>query len=111
MAKAKEESKKPDWLKMKPAEVEKLVIELAKKGESPSKIGLILRDQHGIPKTKLVAAKKIVQILRENNLSPRPDRENTADQVKNLEKHIALHKHDSSANRAVIKKLWVINRQ
>ena len=65
--KKKEEEKKPSWIKLKPKEVEDLVVDLAKKGESPAKIGLILRDKHGIPKTK-VFGKKIKQILDQKGI-------------------------------------------
>lgn len=44
----------PIWCKYKPEEVEALVIKLAKDGNSPSKIGTILRDQHGIPLAKSI---------------------------------------------------------
>ena len=55
------------FIKVKPAEVEALVVQLAQKNTPPEKIGLILRDQHGIPKAKLLG-KKIGQILRENKI-------------------------------------------
>ena len=51
-----------EWLKIKPSEVENIVIDLYKKGNTPAKIGLILRDQHGIPKAKLIG-KKISKII------------------------------------------------
>ncbi|HFC49294.1 MAG TPA: 30S ribosomal protein S15, partial [Thermofilum sp.] len=38
---------KPKWVKYTPSEVEELVVSLAKKGYSPTMIGLILRDQYG----------------------------------------------------------------
>lgn len=104
-----ESSEKPGWIKLKPAEVEKLIIELAQKGETPEKIGLILRDQHGIPKVKLMG-KKISRILRENKISYRTQKERVNDKIKNLEQHIARKKHDVSAKRSLSKNLWVLNR-
>jgi small subunit ribosomal protein S15 len=60
----------PSWCKYAPEEVEALVIKLAKEGSSPSKIGTILRDKHGIPLTKPITGKSITQILKDNNLAP-----------------------------------------
>ncbi|MCJ7760663.1 30S ribosomal protein S15, partial [Candidatus Bathyarchaeota archaeon] len=41
--------KSPSWCKYREEEVEALVVKLAKQGNSPSMIGLILRDNYGIP--------------------------------------------------------------
>jgi len=59
---------KPSWIKMKSDEMEKIVVELAKKGESPAKIGLILRDKYGIPKVKLFG-KRMVEIFAEHGVN------------------------------------------
>ena len=45
---------KPSWIKTSQKELENLVIELAKEGKTPAQIGLVLRDKHGIPKTRLL---------------------------------------------------------
>lgn len=64
----------PEWVKMTPEEVEKLIVSLAKKGYSKAMIGQILRDQYGIPLVKALLGKKISQILAENNVNPQiPD--------------------------------------
>jgi len=54
----------------KPEEVIQLVIKLAKEGHTPSKIGLILRDQYGIPDVRAITGKSILQILEEHGLAP-----------------------------------------
>ena len=100
------ESQKPDWLKIKPAEVEKIVLDLAKKGESPAKIGLILRDQHGIPKAKLLG-KRIAQIIKEANIPLKSELSQIQDKIKVLENHISKNKHDYTSNRSLAKKLWI----
>lgn len=69
-------SKKPlrktvsTWVKIKPKEVEKIVVNLAKQGTWPSKIGLILRDSYGIPSVKKITRKSILRIMKDNNLTP-----------------------------------------
>lgn len=107
--KAESKHVKPDWVKMKPAEIESLVLELAKKGESPAKIGLILRDQHGIPKAKLLG-KKVSQILREHKIIKYPEQENVSAKIENLKRHETTHKHDKQAKRSLGKQLWALNK-
>ena len=101
--------KKPEWVKMKPSEVEQIVIDLAKKGESPEKIGLILRDTHGIPKVKLVG-KKISKILEEAKISISGNGERTQKKIDNIERHILKNKHDYTALRSLQKKRWIVNK-
>ena len=47
-----------------------MVIKLAKEGHNSSEIGIILRDQHGIPLTKPITGRNISQILRDEGLAP-----------------------------------------
>jgi ribosomal protein S15P/S13E len=102
------ENEKADWIKMKPAELEKIVIDLAKKGEAPAKIGLILRDMHGVPKAKLLG-KKVTQILKEAKVSFKSDQEIIKGNMENIKKHIALHKHDFGAKRTLTKAIWSLH--
>merc|ERR1712075_21331 len=39
-------------------------------GYTPSQIGVVLRDSHGIPQVKMIAGNKIVRILRSQGLAP-----------------------------------------
>lgn len=100
---------KPEWVKMKPAEVESLIIKLHKEGHPPAKIGLILRDQHGIPKAKLMG-KKISQILKEAKLNFVAESEIINKKVDTLRSHIGKNKKDYSASRSLAKSLWIINK-
>ncbi|KAJ1563394.1 ribosomal 40S subunit protein S13 [Nowakowskiella sp. JEL0078] len=60
----------PSWLKTSPEEVVEQICKLAKKGLSPSLIGVILRDSHGIAQVRSVTSNKILRILKANNLAP-----------------------------------------
>merc|ERR1711865_109022 len=60
----------PSWLKISAADVEENICKLAKKGLTPSQIGVILRDSHGIAQVKGVTGQKIVRILKANGLAP-----------------------------------------
>ncbi|MBU0907046.1 MAG: 30S ribosomal protein S15 [Nanoarchaeota archaeon] len=98
-------SAKPNWVKMRAADLEKIVVELGKKGDSPAKIGLILRDQYGVPRAKLLG-KKITKILDENGVSYQDDKAIVDKRVALLQSHIGKNKHDFCASRALTKKLW-----
>merc|ERR1711988_97905 len=54
----------PSWLKVNPGEVTEHVCKLAKKGLTPSQIGVILRDSHGIAQVSHVTGSKILRILK-----------------------------------------------
>ena len=60
----------PTWLKMRPDEVRDHICKLAKKGLSPSQIGVTLRDSFGIPQVKNVTGSKILRILKAKGLAP-----------------------------------------
>ncbi|NWF87219.1 30S ribosomal protein S15 [Candidatus Bathyarchaeota archaeon] len=59
----------PSWCKYQPEEVEALVIKLAKEGNSPSRIGTILRDNYAIPLAKPITGKSITKILKGADLA------------------------------------------
>jgi small subunit ribosomal protein S15 len=107
MAEEKTEMKKPDWVKMKPAELEKIVLELFSKGESPAKIGLILRDKHGIPKAK-VLGKRITEILKEAKVPLKSEKAKIQAETERLNKHIEKNKHDATAKRHLTKMIWAL---
>lgn len=104
-----EKKENKDWVKMKPAEIKQIVIDLAKKGETPAKIGLILRDQHGVAKAKLLG-KKISQIITEEGIVIKSMKENVEGKITKLNTHSAKHKHDYSAKRSLTKKLWIVSK-
>ncbi|MDO8563458.1 MAG: hypothetical protein Q7R87_00430 [Nanoarchaeota archaeon] len=103
------EKVKPDWVKIKPAELSKIILALHKEGNSPAKIGLILRDQHGIPRAKLLG-KKITAFLKEENQTIETQVPQIEKSKANLERHIAKNKHDYTALKTLHKKLWDLNR-
>ncbi|RLN04944.1 uncharacterized protein C2845_PM13G01420 [Panicum miliaceum] len=60
----------PTWLKTAASDVEEMITKAAKKGQMPSQIGVILRDQHGIPLVKSVTGSKILRILKAHGEKP-----------------------------------------
>jgi small subunit ribosomal protein S15 len=79
----------PSWVRYGAKEIEMLIIKLAKEGNAPSKIGLILRDNYGIPLSKQITGKKITRILKEKNLLQKfPE-----DLLALIKRSIAVRKH------------------
>lgn len=93
----------PDWCSRSPEEVEDVVIRFFKEGKSTSMIGLILRDQYGVPFTKLITGKTISQILKERELLPKlpEDILNLIKKAVNLRKHLENNSKDLSGRRGL----------
>ncbi len=93
----------PTWIRYKPKEVEMLLVKLAKEKNTPSQIGIILRDSYGVPSVKLLLGKSISQILDEKKLqAPLP--EDLLALIKRsimLKKHLEGNKKDQVAKRGV----------
>ncbi len=105
--KGKSGSKKPltkaTWVEYSSEEVEQLVVKLAKEGHSSAMIGLILRDQYGIPSVRDVTGKKISKILAEHGLTPKipEDLFNLLKRAVNLRKHLEVHRKDKHSRRGL----------
>ncbi len=86
----------PEWMKRSPEWVEEKVIELAKVGTSQSMIGLILRDQYGVPLVSQITGKSISQILKEKELGGGfpEDLLNLMKKAVKIRKHMEEHKKD-----------------
>lgn len=86
---------KPTWVRMKEPELKKLILELSET-HAPSKIGHILRDQYGIPTTK-VFGKSLKQYLQELKIERNEDLENAEKKVENLKEHLKNNITDRKA--------------
>jgi small subunit ribosomal protein S15 len=93
----------PSWCKYQPEEVEAMVIKLAKEGNSPSRIGTILRDQNSIPLVKPITGKTITKILKEAQLAPSmpEDLANLLKKAGNLSAHYEKNKTDLHNKRSL----------
>ena len=79
----------PSWLKSTSKDVEEHVCKLAKKGLTPSQIGVILRDSHGIAQVRSVTGNKILRLLKRNGLAP----ELPEDLYHLIKKAVSVRKH------------------
>ena len=65
------------------------------------KIGLVLRDNYGIPKTRIYGF-KISEVLKKAGKYESPDLKNLKNKTTKLESHFKIHKHDQRTKRAII---------
>ncbi|KAF5732300.1 hypothetical protein HS088_TW18G00994 [Tripterygium wilfordii] len=79
----------PSWLKVSAQDVDENICKFAKKGLTPSQIGVILRDSHGIAQVKSVTGNKILRILKAHGLAP----EIPEDLYHLIKKAVAIRKH------------------
>jgi small subunit ribosomal protein S15 len=95
----------PEWIdKEKDAKwVEEKVVELAKTGNTPSMIGMILRDQYGVPLVKVIAGKRVMDIIRENDLQRNvpEDLRNMIAKAATIRRHLEENKKDYVSKRGL----------
>ena len=95
---------KRDFVELKPAEITEAIVHLANEGHSASEIGMILRDQYGVPMVGKAMGKKLCAILREHSLLP-PIPDDMMSLIRKsvtLREHLAKNKKDMSAKRGLM---------
>ncbi|CAH1786737.1 unnamed protein product [Owenia fusiformis] len=79
----------PTWLKLTSEDVKEQIYKLSKKGLTPSQIGVILRDSHGVAQVRFVTGNKILRILKAKGMAP----EIPEDLYHLIKKAVAMRKH------------------
>lgn len=79
----------PEWVEMDEDEIVEKIVSLAKRGRTSSEIGVILRDQYGVPNVKLITEKDITEIMKEEGVYP----DLPEDLVDLMEKAVNLKEH------------------
>lgn len=94
----------PSWLKVSSGEVEDHVCKLAKNGMTPSQIGVILRDSHGIAQVKTVTGQKILRLLKRNGLAPSlpEDLYHLIKKAVSIRKHLERNRNDKDSKFRLI---------
>jgi small subunit ribosomal protein S15 len=89
--------KRAAWLSYDKEEIESLVTKLAKEGMTNAQIGIMLRDQYGIPDAR-AAGLRIARVTEKAIQREVPeDMYNLISQAVNLHKHLQTHKKDAKA--------------
>jgi small subunit ribosomal protein S15 len=93
----------PEWVDKDSAWVEEKIVELAKAGNTPSMIGLILRDQYGVPLARVITGKRILEIVKENSLEKRvpEDLRNLIAKAATIRRHLEENKRDFVSKRGL----------
>lgn len=96
-------SENPAWVTQSKDEVEKLIMKLAKDGLPAAKIGLVLRDEHAVPNVRLATGKSVMEIMKENDLTPNIPDDLTALMRKalNVDTHMTENPKDNATKRSL----------
>jgi small subunit ribosomal protein S15 len=91
------------WVSHKPQEVEDIVARLAKDGKSPAEIGVILRDQYGVPSVRALAKKKVSVIMKDKGHGSElpEDMLNLLRSAVKLRTHLEKNNHDRYCKRGL----------
>jgi len=94
----------PSWLKLSPENVKEQIFKLAKKGLTPSQIGVILRDSHGVAQVRFVTGSKILRVLKAKGLAPDlpEDLYHLIKKAVSIRKHLERNRKDKDAKFRLI---------
>jgi len=83
-------------------EIEKTIVELAKKGETQSRIGIIMRDQYGVGYVRKLLGKKLGTFMAEEELTHEipEDLQSLIRKSVKLSKHLEKNPGDLNTRRA-----------
>ncbi len=93
----------PEWVPLTATEIEDLIVQFVEHGTTSAKIGLILRDQYGVPNVKLATGKTVTEIMKEKGVMPDlpEDLSNLMRRAISLNVHIKNNRGDVSNIRGL----------
>ena len=94
----------PAWVTLSATEIEDIIVKMAKDGNNSAKIGLVLRDQYGVPDVKLATGKTITAIMKEKGVAPAlpEDLANLMRRAIDLNVHLKENRGDISNKRGLM---------
>lgn len=94
----------PSWCKIEAEQVKEEITKYAKKGLTPSQIGVILRDSMGIPQVQSVTGSKILRILKVQGLAPEipEDLYHLIKKAVNIRRHLEKNRKDTDSKFRLI---------
>jgi small subunit ribosomal protein S15 len=92
----------PEWVGYSKQDVEELIVKLSKEGQNPSRIGLVLRDQYGIPDVRPIMGMKVTQVLEKNGMGLKlpEDLQSIINKSVALSSHLGKHSRDIHNRRS-----------
>jgi small subunit ribosomal protein S15 len=93
----------PNWIIYQPDEVKALIINMAREGRTQSEIGMILRDEHGVPLVKTFLGMGIREVLEEAGVASEipEDLYNLMVRANGLRRHVERNPKDYSNKRGL----------
>ena len=94
----------PAWVAQSATEIEDIIVKMAKDGNNSAKIGLVLRDQYGVPDVTLATGKTITAIMKEKGVAPAlpEDLANLMRRAIDLNVHLKENRGDISNRRGLM---------
>ena len=94
----------PSWVQIAASDLTDQIVKLARKGSTPSQIGVILRDNYGIPQVKGITGSKILRLLKVAGVAPQlpEDLYCLIKKAVNIRKHIEKYRADKDGKFRLI---------
>ncbi|MEW6528986.1 MAG: 30S ribosomal protein S15 [Candidatus Micrarchaeota archaeon] len=95
----------PKWIEYSEKEIKNIIIEYAKKGISPTMIGIMLRDQYAVPAIKPILGKTLSTFLKEENVLEQypDDLMNLIRKAVRMRTHLNANKSDRTNKNSLIR--------
>ncbi|MES1915802.1 MAG: 40S ribosomal protein S13-2 [Cercozoa sp. M6MM] len=92
------------WVKTPAKDIVTEIVKLAKRGRTPSQIGVVLRDTMGVPDVAAITGSKILRILKQQGLAPQlpEDLYHLIKKAVNIRNHLSKNRGDKDAKFRLI---------
>jgi small subunit ribosomal protein S15 len=96
-------SENPEWVPLSATEIEGFIVQFTEQGYTSARIGLVLRDQYGVPNVKLATGRTVTEIMVEKGVMPDlpEDLSNLMRRAISLNVHVKNHRGDFSNQRGL----------
>ena len=96
-------SENPEWVPLTATEIEDLIVQFTKNGMVSARIGLVLRDQYGVPNVRLATGKTVTEIMKDKGVMPDlpEDLSNLMRRAISLNVHVKNNRGDVSNKRGL----------
>ena len=91
----------PNWEIMDKTHLKEMIVKMAREGMNPAKIGLIMRDQHGIANLRAILGSTLVAFLKKENVAS----EYPEDLLNLIKKAVRMGGHIKSSKKDVHNKV------
>jgi len=90
-----------DWVGKKKSEIKDMIVKMAKEGVPPARIGILMRDEHGIPNLRVVLGMPLSAFLKKEKVAP----EYPEDLLNLIKKAVRMSAHLKASKKDVRNKV------